>query len=298
MPSLSAVQRRRNTVAALAFIAPNLLGFIAFVAAPTAASLVFSFFDYALVGTPIFTGIENYRRLLFEDPLFLQVLWNTLYYVAAYVSINVILAIGIAVWLTNRTVFAGLFRAVFFVPVIIPTVAVALVFRLLYLPEIGLINVILSSIGLPDIRWLSDPAFAMPAIIIMSVWMGFGYNLVIFIAGLKGIPSSLIEAATIDGAGNWRTFWGIKLPLLSPYVFFATVMTVIFSFQVFDQTYILTGGGPINSTNTLVLYMYQQGFEFFRMGYASAIAWVLFALVFSATIVQSRMQGRWVSYDI
>ncbi|TVQ27803.1 MAG: sugar ABC transporter permease [Spirochaetaceae bacterium] len=275
-----------------------MLGFMAFVAAPTIASLVISFFDYALVGTPRFIGFANYSRLLFEDPLFMKVLGNTLYYVASYVVINVVIAIGLAVWLTARTGFASFFRAVFFVPVIIPTVAVALIFRLLYLPEIGLINVALSSLGLSSIRWLSDPTFAMPAIIIMSVWMGFGYNLVIFIAGLKGIPDSLTEAATIDGAGAWKTFWRIKLPLLSPYVFFATVMTVIFSFQVFDQTYIMTGGGPINSTNTLVLYMYQQGFEFFRMGYASAIAWVLFALVFVTTLIQSRMQGRWVTYDI
>jgi len=292
------LQSRRDYAVALLFLLPNLLGFFTFVAFPTFSSLIISFYDYALVGTPRFIGLENYRRLLFEDPLFLQVLLNTFYYVFAYVASNIILSVILAVWLTSYTGFSSFFRAVFFVPVIIPTVAVALIFRLLYLPQVGLINVFLSNLGIPDIRWLSDPRFSMPAIIIMSVWMGFGYNLVIFIAGLKGIPSSVLEAAKIDGANNWKTFWSIKLPLLSPYVFFATIMTVIFSFQVFDQTYILTGGGPINSTNTLVLYMYQQGFEFFRMGYASAIAWVLFILVFIATLIQSQSQKKWVSYDV
>ena len=289
--------QRRDLLAAAIFLAPNLIGFLVFVGIPAVASLVISFYDWSLVGDPTFAGLANFRRLILTDELFVRVLGNTVYYVGAYVSLNIILAMIMALWLTKRERFAGLYRSVFFMPVVIPVVAVALIWRLLYQPRHGLINVLIQFFGFESIRWLGDPRYAMLAIVIMSVWLGFGYNLVIFIAALKGIPDSYIEAAVIDGAGSWSLFWRIKLPSVSPAVFFAMVMTVITSFQVFDQTYILTGGGPVNATNTIVYYLYQQGFQYFRMGYASAIAWALFALIFVFTVVQSRLQKRWVHYE-
>ncbi|MCG8479998.1 MAG: sugar ABC transporter permease [Spirochaetales bacterium] len=289
--------RRRELLAALVFIAPNFIGFVVFVAGPTVASLVISLYDWSMVGEARFAGLANYRRLLFEDDLFPTVLLNTAYYVGAYVFVNVVFAMAMALWLTKRERFSGLYRVVFFMPVVFPVVAVAMIWKLLYLPEYGLMNAPLELLGLESIRWLADPRFAMLAIVIMSVWLGFGYNMVLFIAALKGVPEDHLDAARLDGAGGWRAFWHVKLPAISPAVFFATVMTVITSFQVFDQTYILTGGSPVNATNTIVLYMFQQGFEYFRMGYASAVAWVLFAVIFAATLLQSRMQKRWVHYE-
>ena len=289
--------RRREFVAALLFMAPNLIGFIVFVAGPMVASLVISFFEWTMVGDPSFTGLTNYRRLFTQDDLFPKVLANTAYFVGAYVFINVVFAMFMALWLTKREKFSGFYRVVFFMPVVFPVVAVAMIWKLLYLPDAGLVNAPIRWITGEGIRWLADPDFAMLAIVIMSVWLGFGYNMVIFIAALKGVPDDHLDAAQLDGANAWQTFWHVKMPAVSPAIFFGTVMTVITSFQVFDQTYVLTGGSPVNATNTIVLYMYQQGFEYFRMGYSSAIAWVLFAIIFVATLLQHRIQNRWVHYE-
>jgi len=201
------------------------------------------------------------------------------------------------VWLNTRLRGLMWYRAAFFLPVITVTVAVALIWRWMYEPRAGIINTGLRAIGLPGPAWLGDPHWAMAAIIIMSVWKGFGYNMVLFLAGLQGIPITIYEAAMLDGANAWQRFWKITLPLLSPMVFLAVVLTVISSFQVFDQAYVMTNGGPANATNTIVLYIYQNGFQYFRMGYASAIAWVLFGVIFLFTLAQMRLQGSWVQYE-
>jgi multiple sugar transport system permease protein len=260
--------------------------------------LFISLFNWPVLGDIKFLGFGNFKRLLFDDPIFWQVFFNTVYYSFAYVAINVIIAMSLALWLTSkRSIFKGMFRAVFFVPVVTPIVATAMIWRWLYLPQYGLINQFLSIFRIPDINWLATVEWAMPAVIIMSVWQGFGYNMVIFIAGIEGIPKTLIEASIIDGAGGWRRFWKIFMPLLSPSIFFATVMTIISSFQVFDQTFVLTAGGPYNATSTLVLYIYYSGFSFYKMGYASAIAWILFAVIFVITLVQMKFQKEWVHYE-
>jgi multiple sugar transport system permease protein len=288
----------RNTLTAVAFLLPNITGFMIFSALPVVASLFISFFDWPVLGDIKFIGFENYRRLLLDDPIFWKVFFNTVYYSVGYVSLNIIIAMSIALWLTSRNaIFRGLFRAVFFIPVVTPLVAIAMIWRWLYNPDFGLINQFLSIFKVPSIQWLGTVEWAMPAIIIMSVWQGFGYNMVIFIAGIEGIPRTLIEASIIDGASAWRRFWGIRLPLLSPSLFFATVMTVITSFQVFDQTFIMTAGGPYNATSTMVLYLYYTGFQYYRLGQASAIAWILFATIFLITLVQMRYQKEWVHYE-
>jgi multiple sugar transport system permease protein len=254
-------------------------------------------YDWELLVQPTFIGLKNFLTLA-NDAVFRRVLLNTAYYTFGLVPLNIVISLSLALWLNRKLRGVSLYRLAFFLPVVTVTVAVSLIWKWMYDPFAGLIDAAVKLIGLTGPNWLSDPTWAMPALILMSVWKGFGYNMVLFLAGLQGIPSAIYEAATIDGATSWQRFWRITLPLLSPTMFFAVVMTVISSFQVFDQAYVMTGGGPANATNTIVLYIYQNGFQFFRMGYASAIAWVLFAIIFVITLVQMRAQNRWVQYDV
>jgi multiple sugar transport system permease protein len=282
---------------ALAFLAPNALGFLAFTLGPIAASLVLSFFAWPLVSSPTFTGLDNYATLLTRDQAFHQVILNTLYYVFVYVPLNLVVSLGLAVWLSDRVRGANLFRVLFFLPVVTPLVANALVWTLLYQPRDGILDRLLQAVHLPGPNWLGSFAWAMPSIILMSVWAGFGYNLLVFAAGLRAIPRDLYDAAAVDGATRWQQFWRLTLPLLTPSLFFALVLTLISSFQVFTQPYLLTGGGPADVTTTLVLSLFDNAFQFYRMGYASAIAWILFLLVMLVTAVQFLGQRRWVHYD-
>jgi multiple sugar transport system permease protein len=259
-------------------------------------SLGISLYEWELLLPPRFAGLDNYRALL-EDALFREVLFNTAYYVAGVVPLNILISLGLAVWLNSKLRGVTFYRLAFFLPVVTVTVAVSLVWKWMYEPHVGLINAALGWLGINGPTWLGDPRWAMPALILMSVWKGFGYNMVVFLAGLQGIPATVHEAAVIDGASTWQRFWRITLPLLSPAIFFAVVMTVITSFQVFDQALVMTRGGPVNATNTIVLYIYQNGFEFFRMGYAAAMAWVLFAIILAFTLLQMKAQNRWVHYE-
>jgi multiple sugar transport system permease protein len=287
---------RQEELIAYAFILPSLLGFLIFLVAPMVASLGISFYDWELLTPPTFVGLKNFANLL-TDRVFKDVMVNTLYYTFGLVPLNLVISLGLAVWLNTRLRGLTVYRMAFFLPVVTVTVAVALIWRWMYEPRAGIIDAGLHALGLPGPTWLGDVHWAMPAIIIMSVWKGFGYNMVLFLAGLQGIPVSMYEAAKIDGANGWQRFWRITLPLLSPVIFLAVVLTVISSFQVFDQALVMTNGGPANATNTIVLYIYQNGFQFFHMGYASAIAWVLFGVIFLFTLFQMRLQGRWVQYE-
>lgn len=285
-----------ETIAAYLFILPSFLGFLVFLVIPILTSLGLSLYSWELLLPPKFIGPQNFVTLI-QDPLFRAVLLNTAYYALGLVPLNIVISLGLAVWLNTRLRGLTLYRLAFFLPVVTVTVAVALIWKWMYQPDVGLINVLLGWLHIRPPNWLGDPTWAMPALILMSVWKGFGYNMVLFLAGLQGIPATIYEAALIDGASDWQRFWRITLPLLSPTMFFAVVMTVISSFQVFDQAYVMTGGGPANATNTIVLYIFQNGFQFFRMGYASAIAWVLFAVIFVITVLQMRLQNRWVQYE-
>lgn len=285
-----------ETIAGYLFLTPNILGFLFFTAIPVVAALVLSFFSWKLLNKPEFIGLENYRNLLFNDPLFIDVIKNTLYYVGVYLPLNIIIAICIALWLCTITRASGLFRTIFFLPVLAPTVAGAFIWKYMLRPE-GLVNQMLGWFHINGPNWLGDPQFAMLGIIIMCVWKQFGYNMVIFIAGIQAIPKQLYEAAKIDGANGWKRFWYITLPLLSPALFFGTVMTVITSFQVFDQALIMTGGGPVNATNTIVMYIYQTGFQNFSMGYSASIAMLLFGVIFVVTMIQMQFQKKWVNYE-
>lgn len=300
-PTAPPVRRRRRNSdvrSVLGFLSPNLLGFLAFTIVPIGASLILSFYEWPMLGDAVFVGLDNFVRLFTKDPVFWQVVGNTLYFVVGYVILNLAVSLTLAVWLTSKIRAKGLLRFVFFLPVVSPMVANAVVWRLLYAPDDGLIAWFFHTFtGTSGPDWLGSAEWAMPAVIIMSVWAGFGYNMIIFVAGIEGIPQSLYEAAAIDGAGWWRRLRSITFPMLTPSIFFATVMTIISSLQVFAQPFVLTGGGPGSSTTTLVFYLYQKGFQSYEMGYASSIAWSLFVLIMVITFVQFRSQKKWVHYS-
>jgi multiple sugar transport system permease protein len=289
--------RRREIGAAYGFLLPNLIGFTVFTFLPVLAALLISFTDWDLLQAPDWVGLGNYRTL-FADPLFGQVLKNTALYVLGTVPLQMALALAVALALNQRIPGQLFFRTAYFMPVVASTVAVALVWRWIFNYDFGLLNSFLYMIGVQEPpNWLGSTRWALLSIIIMSIWQQVGYSMVLFLAGLQGVPQQLYEAAKIDGAGPTARFVFITLPMLSATTFFVLVIGVINSFQVFDQALIMTQGGPANATNTIVYHIYRNAFQFFKMGYASAMAWVLFAIIFVVTLLQFRYQRRWVNYD-
>lgn len=293
------VIRRRKTDAgvALLFLLPNLLGFLAFMLLPMAATLGLSLFDWPIIRAPTFVGLRNFTELFGTDPVFGRVVRNTFVYVITYVSANVIVALALAVWVTSVRAGSSVFRSVLYLPVLVSPVAIAMVWQWIYAPRFGLINWLLSRVGVTGPNWLGSTRWAMGALVVMTVWQLFAQNMFIFVAGLGGISVSLYEAAEIDGARPWRRFLNITLPMLSPILFFGITMTLITSFQTFDQVYVLTQGGPGEATNILGLYVYSNAFRYFKMGYGASVAVVLFAIVLAITVAQFRGQRRWVYYD-
>ena len=289
--------RDREGVAAGLFLLPNLVGFLIFTAVPVGAAFVLAFYDYDLLLGATFAGLENFREIFTEDEVFRAAFFNTVYFTLVSVPLSVVLGLATAMLVNQAFRGVVVFRSIFLLPYVTVTVALSLVWKWIYLPDVGLINSALGLVGLDGPAWLTSSTWAMPGLIIMSVWKGFGYNMVLFLAGLQGIPEHLYDAAKVDGATPWRRFLHVTLPLLSPTTFFVVVISVISSFQVFDQALIMTGGGPGTATTTLVLYIYQKGFQSFDMGYAAAVALVLFAAIFVFTVVQFLFQRRWVTYD-
>ncbi|HEY0247027.1 MAG TPA: sugar ABC transporter permease [Gryllotalpicola sp.] len=288
-------RRRGEGWVAAAYLAPGLLGFLCFIALPLIGSGVISLFEWPLFGTPSFLGIGNYQKL-FADPTFYTVLLNTVLFAFVYTAFNLALALAVSLWLNTNVRFAGLWRIVFFLPAITPMVANALVWRLM-LSDGGIVNSVLAKVGVDGPSWLSDTHFALASVIAMSVWQSFGYNVIVLSAGLGSIPREILEAARVDGTSPWSRLRHIILPMISPSLFFTMTMTLIGAFQVFVQPQILTQGGPGESTNTFVLYLYRNGFSFDKLGYASALAWVLFVVVMLITALQFAGQRRWVNYD-
>ena len=286
---------RRAAFSAWLFLGPALLLISAFFFLPVLAALLLSFTDfdiYALgdLGRLRFIGFDNYQRLL-HSPLFWTALGNTAYFVVVGGPLSVAVSLGAALLVNARlTRYPGLFRSAFFLPVVTTLVAVAVVWRYLYHPRYGLLNYALGLLGIPPIDWLGDPDWAMPAIILMAVWKNFGFNMIIFIAGLQNIPTPLYEAARLDGAGVWAQFRHITLPLLGPTFLFVALMTMIGYCQVFAEPYVMTQGGPVNRTLSIVLLMYEEGFRWWNMGYASAAAFLLFALILLGSLLQLQMR--------
>ncbi len=273
------------------FILPSVVLFMIFLFSPIFLSFIMSMTNWDITclnntSNISFIGISNYIKL-FHDPLFWKALGNTFIFVLVGAPISIMLSLLAAIALNSQLVkFRTIFRVGYFAPVVTTMVAVAIVWRWLYNPQFGLINNFLSMFGIGQINWLSDSRFAMPALIIMAAWKNFGYNMVIFLAGLQGIPQQLYEAAEIDGASGTGKFFNITVPLLKPVIFFITIMSTIGYFQFFDEPYIMTDGGPLNSTLSIVLFMYREGFKYFQLGYASSIAYVLFGIIAAFSVIQ------------
>lgn len=278
------------------FVAPLIFGLLIFTYGPVLAAFGLSFTKGDYISTPRWIGLDNYIRLLNED-LFWKSVRNTLYYVVGVVPAGMILSLLLALAMNQKLRGIVAFRTVFFLPTITSSVAISLMWLWIYNPEFGVLNFLLKQIGLRGPAWLSSPTWAMPAVIIMAVWRGLGYNMLIYLAGLQGIPEVYYEAAEIDGAGRLAKFWHITVPLLSPTTFLLLILGMIGAFQVFEYTYVMTGGGPVYSTLTLVLHIYNNAFRNFEMGYASALAYVLFFILLGLTFVQFRMQRHWVHYE-
>ena len=280
---------------AFLFITPWLIGFIIFTAGPMLASLGISLTRWEIVTKPVWVGLQQYQKLFSDDRFYLS-LWNTAYYVFLGVPLHLALALLAAMAMNLNLRGITIFRTLFYVPSLVPAVASSILWLWIFQPQWGLANAFLQRLGFEGLYWLQDPRLSKPSFIIMSFWT-IGGQMVILLAGLKGIPEQLYEAAVIDGANAWQKFWRVTLPLLTPSLFFNFIIAIIGAFQVFTQAYIMTEGGPNYSTLFYLLYLYRAAFENFNMGYASAMAWVLFVIVLFFTIVQFRLSDRWVFYE-
>lgn len=288
-------QSTREALVAYLFISPWLIGLVVFWAGPMLASLYFSFTKYTLIKSPIWLGTGNFTRL-FSDPLVGISMRVTGIYTLLAVPIGTVAALLIAVLLNQKVRGMRIFRTIFYMPSLISGVAVAIVFAWLFNNRFGLINYLLSLIGIRGPNWLGDSDVVLWSLVVMSLW-GVGNGAVIFLAGLQGVPQALYEAAELDGAGTLRRFWHVTLPLISPVTMFSIITGVIATFQTFAVSYILTGGGPANATMFYMLYLYRNAFSWFEMGYASALAWVLFLIIMVFTLILLRMSSLWVYYE-
>jgi multiple sugar transport system permease protein len=286
----------RENLIAYSFILPNLLGFAIFTLIPMVFSLVLAFLNWDGANEVTWAGLDNFKQLL-RDTTFRIALKNTFYYVLGTVPLTLIASLGLAMLLNQPLRGRNFFRTTFFFPYVASLVAVAVVWNMLFHPAMGPVNQLLVTLGVEEPpRWTASIDWAMPTVIMASIWRGMGYYMVIYLAALQGIPTYLYEAAEIDGANAWQKFRHITLPMLTPATFFVSIMLTIASFKVFDLIMVMTRGGPGRATNVLVIHTYNIAFREFRFGYASAIAMVLFVIVLIITIVQFRMEKRWVSY--
>jgi multiple sugar transport system permease protein len=285
----------------LMFASPWILGFLGLTLYPSVASLYYSFTSFNTLRPPVWVGLQNFQQLFTSDPIFWTSVRNTLFFVAIGVPSTLILSLSFALLLSQKRRFVGIYRALIYVPVVVPPVVTAIIWVWILNPENGLLNAALGALHIPQPGWLADPSWSKPALLIMSTW-AFGQAMVIMLAGLQDVPEHLYEAATIDGAGPIRRFWNVTLPMMSPVIFYVLVVNVIFSLQYFTQAFVAEGGGnnlgaPLNSTLLYSLYLYQNAFSYFKMGYASAMAWILFLITVVATVLLFRFSRRFVYYE-
>ena len=277
------------------FISPWLFTFVWFTLGPFIASFLLSFTKYRFHDFPIWFGLNNYVNLFTDDSKFIRSIFNTFYYTAVHVPGSMFMAFFVAILLNQKIKGQPIFRTAFYLPSVTTGIATAFLWILL-LPPNGLINQGLGLIGIAGPRWLTSQYWAMPALILMSFW-GLGTTLIIYLAALQGIPEHLYEAASIDGAGPWRKLWHVTVPMMTPAIFLTAVLQIIGSWQVFTQALIVTNGGPRDATLFVLLHLYRTGFEYYQMGYASAIAWVLFVIIMVFTLIQFTVARRWVYYE-
>lgn len=295
-------QNTSEAIAAYFFLMPNFLGFLIFTTLPVIASLGLSFMEWDLFSAPHFVGLDNFMALL-KDPLFWKYSWNTIYMMLG-IPISMAGSLLLAIAINQKLKGIVFFRTIYFLPTICAGVATYMVWRIMFNSDYGIINTIIAKfgtlIGLPlqGPSWLTDEKWAKPALIIMGVWQSVGgHNMILYLAALQGVPRDLYDAAEVDGANSWQKFWTITWPQISPTTFFIAIMSVIGAFQGgFDSAYVMTGGGPNGSTTTIFYYLYNNAFVWHQMGYAAAIAWVLFIIIFAFTMVQWRFYGNKIHY--
>lgn len=291
---MSAAQRR-DLRDGLLFTSPFILGVLALWVGPMLYSLYLILHKWNMLKAPQFIGLGNFERML-NDPLVGKSLVNTAYYTFLGVPLQLLVAFSLAVMLNQQIRGLGIYRTVYYLPSITPAVAFAVVWIQILNPEFGVLNQVLSWFGLGPVNWLFNPAWSKPALIIMSLWLT-GFQMIIFLAGLQSVPKELQEAAEIDGANTWRRFVTVTIPIISPIILFNMIIGIIGSFQVFTAVFVMTEGGPQDSTLFMVLYLYQNAFERFRMGYAASLAWVLFLIIMIFTAIQFFFANRWVYYE-
>jgi len=288
-------KERRNLRTGLLFISPWIVGFLVFLVYPILYTLRISFTQYSGFGEPKWIGLDNYRTLLHDD-LFWISLYNTLYYTALAVPIGVVVAMGLALAMNQPLPEVPIYRAILYLPSVIPLFTLSFIFLILMNPTQGIFNQILLRLGLPNVNWFGDPAWTKLAFVFLAQF-GAGQVALIFLAGLKGIPVTLYEAAKIDGAGVWSRFWNITIPMMTPVILYDLILGLSLGLQVFTQAYIITQGGPADASRFYVLYLYDNAFRYGKMGYASALAWVLFVITFVLAMLVFRWSRRWVHYE-
>ncbi len=290
--------RRREAVQGYLYLLPWLIGFVLFTGGPMLASFYLSLTEYRITSPPNFIGLENYRAAFFSDPLFWSSLWRTFYFAILSVPIGIVGSLLLAVLLNQQAKGTSLFRTLFFLPGLTPIVATALLWTVLLQPETGLVNYMLGKVGLPGPKWFGSVEWAIPGLVLMTTWRTVGSNrMIIFLAGLQGVPQSLLDAASIDGANRWQRFIHVTLPMLSPTMFFNVVLGIIGALQVFAAALIATNGGPAYATWFFALHIYTQAFQYFEMGYGSALAWIFLVIMLAFTLIQFRASARWVYYE-
>lgn len=294
-PTASRKRGWRNAATVAFFLGPSAIPLLLFTVIPMIVSVWVSLHDWNLISPMEWVGLGNYQDLL-TDPKTLGVFGHTLLYIVGYLPLVYLGGLGLAVLLNQRIPARAFFRAAYFLPVVTSWVVVALVWKWLLAPNSGLVNTVLSWFGIAGPGWWTDPAWAMPSVILASVWKDLGFIMVILLAGLQAIPEEILEAAEIDGAGPWQRFWRVTFPLLSPSTFFVVVISLINGFQVFDQVYVMTEGGPGGATQVIVGQIQQLTFKYSKAGDASALSWLLFTLILAVTVIQIRGQKKWVTY--
>ena len=291
------LNKRHETILGWLMVSPWLIGFICFSALPMFASLIISFTEWDMLSKPEWVGFENYKTLFFEDPLALHSLNITILFTIVSIPLNIVFGLALAMLLNTSIRGLAIFRTIFYLPAILSGVAVALMWRWIFSTEFGLLNALLSMIGIEGPAWLTDRIWVLPSFVIMRLW-SVGGGMIIYLAGLQSIPTNLYEAANIDGANWWHRTRFITLPMLSPTIFFQLIVGFIFSMQIFTEAFIMTNGGPADASLFYLLYLYRTAFQYFDMGYASALAWVLFVVILVLTIILFKTGKSWVYYEL
>ena len=289
--------KRREALTGYLFISPWVLGFLIFGIYPIIMSIYYSLCQYDVLRVPQFIGLQNYKELLGDDPYFWKSIWNTLYFTVMRIPLSILGSLLLAVLVNNAIRGIRFFRTIYFIPSIVTGVVLSVLWMWMFNPQYGLINSFLAFMGLKGPLWLQSPQWSKPALVLMGLWSIGGGRMLVFLAALQGIPQHLYEAVDLDGGGWWSKFRHVTLPMISPVLFLWTVLEVIFSFQIFTEAYVMTKGGPLDSTLFYNLYLYFKAFDDFQMGYASALAWLLLVLTLAVTLIQFKIGKHWVYYE-